>query len=177
MKGVCFASHCLSAPPVLNVHNAAEKHPVGGRLEKFEQVWLSLVQIRGWCPSGQWLCKPSQNTPVTEKAVEKVVVQSSLAFYNRLFLAPKPQNVGHIPGLERCIFSHFHKSRLQEVSQVSPKWANVSVHCSTFSPSDGSVGVLEGCKGSETYGPGKGYKDPPVPRRLVSQSSCVQLHC
>ena len=32
MKGVCFASHCLSAAPVLNVHNVAEKRPVGGRL-------------------------------------------------------------------------------------------------------------------------------------------------
>ena len=37
--------------------------------------------------------------------------------------------------------------------------------------SNGSVRVYEGCKGSETYGPGKGYKDPPVPRRLASQST------
>ena len=33
VKGVCFASHCLSAPPVLNVHNVTEKHPVGGHLQ------------------------------------------------------------------------------------------------------------------------------------------------
>ena len=35
VKDVCFASHCLSAPPVSNVHNVAEKHPVGGCLQKF----------------------------------------------------------------------------------------------------------------------------------------------
>ena len=36
VKGkIGFASHCLSAHLVLNVHNVAEKHPVGGHLQKF----------------------------------------------------------------------------------------------------------------------------------------------
>ena len=121
MKGVCFASHCLSAPPVLNVHNVVEKHPVGGRLQKFWQVWLSLgsnprvvsvlregynlpfkmrppltgspLVVSGYANPHKNSClKEALHSLLQKKAVEKVVVQSSLAFYNRLFLVPKPQN-------------------------------------------------------------------------------------
>ena len=47
--------------------------------------------------------------------------------------------LGHIPGLQRCVFSHSHKSQIQKVSQVSPKRVNFSVHGSTFWPRDGSI--------------------------------------
>ena len=46
----------------------------------------------------QWLCKPSQEPlpegsfagPDSKKVVERVRVRTSLAFFNRLFIVPKP---------------------------------------------------------------------------------------
>ena len=35
-------SHCLCAPNVKNVHHVVRNPPVGGRLQRFLQVWLSL---------------------------------------------------------------------------------------------------------------------------------------
>ena len=67
-------------------------------------------------------------------------------------------------------YSHSHKSQVKDVSKVLPKRSDLSVHSSTFWLSDSSFGVHKGCKGSETYGPGKGYKNPLVPGQLVSQS-------
>ena len=42
VKGVFCANQCLFAPPVPNVPNVVPSLAVGGRLQKFWQVWLSL---------------------------------------------------------------------------------------------------------------------------------------
>ena len=42
VKLVCCVSHCLYAHNVRNVHHVVENPPVGGRLQMFWQVWLSL---------------------------------------------------------------------------------------------------------------------------------------
>ena len=80
------------------------------------------------------------------------------------------RRVENFPGLQQCLLSHSHESQAKEVFKVSPKQSNLSIHSSTFWPSDGSVRVHEVFKGSETYGPGKRYENPPVPRRLISQN-------
>ena len=45
-------------------------------------------------PDSKWLCKPHQRLPllIEKKAVERVRVQTSLAFFNRLFIVPKPNH-------------------------------------------------------------------------------------
>ena len=42
---------------------------------------------------------------------------------------------------------------------------------SAVRPSDGSFGIHKGGEGGEIDGPVQGYKDPPVPRRLVASSA------
>ena len=42
VKGIHYVNHCLSAPVVTNVHHVVRNPPVGNRLQKFWQVWLSL---------------------------------------------------------------------------------------------------------------------------------------
>ena len=42
VKSASFVSPCRSVPPVLNVHSVAENPPVGGRLQRFWETWLSL---------------------------------------------------------------------------------------------------------------------------------------
>ena len=42
VKGVCCVNPCLSVPSVTNVPNVVPEQNVGGRLQKFWQVWLDL---------------------------------------------------------------------------------------------------------------------------------------
>ena len=42
VKSASFVSPCRSVPHVLNVHSVAENPPVGGRLQRFWETWLSL---------------------------------------------------------------------------------------------------------------------------------------
>ena len=118
VKGVFCANQCLFAPPVPNVPNVAPSLAVGGRLQKFWQVWLTLganprvvsilregytlpFKIRppltrspviksGYAHPGKSKALCQAVTELIDKlVVEKVVIRSSLAFYNRLFLVPK----------------------------------------------------------------------------------------
>ena len=121
VKGVSCVSHCLSAPLVRNVHHFVKDPPVGGRLQMFWQVWLSLgsnprvvsILKEGYSlpfkvrpplsrspviishyanPVKNKHLKESLQALIQKQAVEKVLVPSSLAFYNRLFLVSKPNN-------------------------------------------------------------------------------------
>ena len=123
-KSVSFVSPCLSVPPVPNVPNVADSPPVEGRLQRFWEIWLSLgsnprvisilkegcnlpfkrrppltrspLIISGYAnPCRKNSLKEALRSLITKQAVEKVVVRSSLAFYNRLFIVPKPHNKWH----------------------------------------------------------------------------------
>ena len=118
VKGAPCVSHCLSVPVVTSALNVVKNPHVGGRLQKCGQVWLSqgsnprVVSIlkegyalpfkvrppRSRSPvifSGyanrvkNKHLKESLQALIQKQAVEKVVVPSSLAFYNRLFLVSK----------------------------------------------------------------------------------------
>ena len=121
VKPVCCVNHCLCAPTVQNVPHVVENPPVGARLQRFWQVWHSLganprvvsilqegynlpfkekppltrspVIISGYAnPVKSRHIKDSLQALIQKQAVEKVTTPSSLAFYNRLFLVPKPNN-------------------------------------------------------------------------------------
>ena len=114
VKGAHCVNHYLSTPIVTNVPHVVRNPPVGGRLQKFWQVWLSLgsnprvvsilwggysLPFKVRPPSNQvtlgsqWVCKPNQNHHLKDslqvlfqkQAVENVVFPSSLVFYNRWF--------------------------------------------------------------------------------------------
>ena len=118
-EGVSCVSQCLSAPSIPNVLHVAMEISVGGRLQSFWQVWQKLgvnPRVVSVLRDGYSLpfrerpylsrfllivseySNPLKNKALLEaltsliqkKAVEKVVVKSSLAFYNHLFLVPKP---------------------------------------------------------------------------------------
>ena len=119
VKGVCCVNPCLSAPSVSNVPNAVSKQNVGGRLQSFWQAWQNmgsnprvvsilkkgytlpfkqrplltrflLIQSGYSSPTKNMYLKEALISLMNKLVVEKVVVRSSLAFYNRLFLVPKP---------------------------------------------------------------------------------------
>ena len=230
VKGVLCVSHCLSAPVVRNALHIVRDPPVGGRLQKFWQVWFSLgsnprvvsILKEGYSlpfkvrpplsrspvivshyadPVKSKNLKESLQALIQKQAVEKVLVPSSLAFYNRLFLVPKPNNrwrpildLGQLnlylasasfkmetPETIRLSlqqgewvtsagFSYPDQSKITEVLKVPSQQSSLPIHLPFFRPVDGSVGVHQGRQGSQAYGTISGYPNPPVPRRLVSES-------
>ena len=88
---------------------------------------------------------------------------------NNKVVSPK-RGVGNVAGLQRRLFSHPHQSEITKVSQVFSGKESLSIHSPSFRARHSSTGIHQGGQGGETDGSGTGYPDPPVPRRLVSQS-------
>ena len=115
----CQRCQCLSAPSVSNAPHVATEISVGGRLQSFWQVWqrlgsnprvvsvlrdgynlpfrerpqlsrFPLIVSKYASPCKSKALLEALASPLKKQAVKKVVVKSSLAFYNRLFLVPKP---------------------------------------------------------------------------------------
>ena len=143
---------------------------------------------------------------LTDKnAVELVRNQTSLGFFNQLFLVPKPNNkwrpildlsklnlflkvekfkmetpetirtsptgrVGHLSRLQGCLLPHTNTGTIQEISQISYPGPDLSVQSSSLWPVHSPHGVHCNSQRGETDGRTSGYKDPPVPRRLVGES-------
>ena len=80
------------------------------------------------------------------------------------------RGVGHIAGFQRRILPHSNCPKVKKVSPVLPVQSNLSVHCSSLWFGHSSSRVHQGGQGSETHGSVTGYQDPPVPRRLVTES-------
>ena len=78
--------------------------------------------------------------------------------------------VGHFAGLQRRLLPYPHSPKIKKVSQVLPVSADFPVHSPTIRFGHGSTGVHQNSQRGETDGAGKGYQDPPVPRRLVAES-------
>ena len=74
------------------------------------------------------------------------------------------RGVGHIGGFQRCSFSYPYPSKVQKVPKVLFEQQGISVHSPSLRSGHGSIGVHQGGQGNQTYGPAKGYKNPPVPR-------------
>ena len=121
VKGASCVTQLLFANPVSNAPNAVPNLPVGARLQKFWESWLTLgagpkvVQIlkEGYTLPFRVRPKltrsptviscyvnPQRNSYLLEalhqlidkNAVEQVMNKTSLSFFNRLFLVPKPNN-------------------------------------------------------------------------------------
>ena len=119
VKGACCVNPCVFAPSVSNVPNAVAEQNVGGRLQQFWHIWLEmganprvvsvlrdgytlpfkhrprltrvpLIQSGYASPTQNVYLKDALVSLMHKLVVEKVVVKSSLAFYNQLFLVPKP---------------------------------------------------------------------------------------
>ena len=77
---------------------------------------------------------------------------------------------GHVARLQRRLLPHPNCTKVKKVSQVLPVPTDFPVHSPAIRTGNSSPGVYQGGKRSETYGSSEGYQDPPVPRRLVTES-------
>ena len=119
VKSVFSVDHCVFAPTVPSVHNVANAQMVGGRLQKFWQKWsllganlrvVSILKdgyilpfknrpplvrdpliISGYAnPLRNLHLKEALHALLQKEAIEVVRIRTSLAFFNRLFIVPKP---------------------------------------------------------------------------------------
>ena len=116
---VSFVDHCVCAPSVTNARNVVHAPQVGGRLQPFWQTWALLganprvvstlkdgyilpfkirpplvrdpLIVSGYAnPTRNLYLKGALQALLQKEAVEMVRVRTSLAFVNRLFIVPKP---------------------------------------------------------------------------------------
>ena len=83
---------------------------------------------------------------------------------------PTAGGVGDFARFQRRLFSHSDKPQVAKISKVSHQTSDFSIHSTSLWPVDGSVGVHKGGQRGKTYGSSSGYSDPPIPRRLVTES-------
>ena len=119
VKCASFVDPCVSSPCATNAPSVANAPPVGGRLQEFWQKWLLLganprvtsilkegyilpfnhrpplvrdpLIVSGYAnPIRNLYLKEALQALLKKKAVERVRVRTSLGFFNRLFIVPKP---------------------------------------------------------------------------------------
>ena len=119
MKGVSILDHCVFGQHVPSTPNVAHAQLVGSRLQHFWQTWsllganprvVSILKdgyilpfkirpplvsdpliISGYAnPPRNLYLKEALHALISKRAIERVRVQTSLAFFNRLFIVPKP---------------------------------------------------------------------------------------
>ena len=234
IKGASYVTQLSCVKPVRNVLIVVTNLPVGARLQNFWKSWLDLgacpkvVQIlrEGYTLPFRIRPKltrsptviscyvnPHRNSYLLEalhqlidkNAVELVRNKTSLSFFNRLFLVPKPNNKWR-PILDLSNLNFFLKAEkfkmetpetirtslqpgewvtsidfkdayfhipIQEQSrkylEISCTGSDIPVQGTAISFVHRTHGVHCNSKGGETDGHTQGYKDPPIPRRLVGE--------
>ena len=83
---------------------------------------------------------------------------------------PTVRGVGHIHRFQRRILPHTNSQSVQEVHAFSPPGSVLPVQSPSLWPVHSPHGVHSGHQRGQTHGTSKGYKDPPVPRRLAGES-------
>ena len=83
---------------------------------------------------------------------------------------PPTRGVGHVNRLQGHLLPHTNTGTVQEISEISCPRSDIPVQSLALWSVDSTLGVHGSGKGGKTDGHTQGYKDPPVPRRLVGES-------
>ena len=83
---------------------------------------------------------------------------------------PPTRGVGYLDRFQGRLLPYTNTGTIQEISEISCPWSDIPVQSPTFWSVHSTLGVYCDSKRGETDGQPQGYKDPPVPRRLVGES-------
>ena len=83
---------------------------------------------------------------------------------------PPVGGVGNLSRLQGCLLPYTNTGTVQEISQISCPGSDLPIQSTAIWSVHSAHGVHCLGKGGETDGHTQGYKNPPVPRRLVGQS-------
>ena len=111
---------------------------------------------------------PYLGSAQSEQVFENTVIQNGdPRDYKDL---PPGWGVGDLHRLQRHVLPYTNKQSVQEVHAVSYPRQNLPIQSTTLWPVHSSHGVHGGSQRSHIASNEKGYKNPPVPRRLIGQS-------
>ena len=82
---------------------------------------------------------------------------------------PPARGVGNLSRFQGCLLPHTYTGTVQEISQIPCSRSDISIQGSSLWSFHSSHGVHSGSQGGEVDGRSQGYKNPPVPRRLVGK--------
>ena len=83
---------------------------------------------------------------------------------------PPTTGVGYLKRLQGRLLPYTNTGTVQEISEISCSGSDIPVQSTTFWSVHSTLGVHCSNKGGETNGHTQGYRNPPVPRRLVGES-------
>ena len=78
--------------------------------------------------------------------------------------------MSYLNRLQGCLLPYTNTGTVQEISEISCPGSDIPVQSTAFRSVHSTLGVHCSSKGGEADGHTQGYKDPPVPRRLVGES-------
>ena len=82
---------------------------------------------------------------------------------------PPTGGVGHLDRLQGCLLPHPDTGTIQEIPEISYPGLDLPIQGTSLRSVHSTLGVHSSSKGGETDGHAQGYKNPPVPRRLVGE--------
>ena len=83
---------------------------------------------------------------------------------------PTSRGMGYLGRLQGCLLPYTNTGTVQEISPISCPGPDLPIQSTAIWSVQGAHGVHCGSKGGKTNGHTQGYKNPPVPRRLVGKS-------
>ena len=83
---------------------------------------------------------------------------------------PTTRGMGYLGRLQGSLLPYTDTGTVQEISQISCPGPDLPIQSTAIWSVHSAHGVHCGSKGGETDGHTQGYKNPPVPRRLVGES-------
>ena len=83
---------------------------------------------------------------------------------------PPTRGVGYLNRFQGRLLPYTNTGTVQEISEISYPGSDIPVQGTALWSVHSTLGVHCNSKRGETDGHAQGYKDPPVPRRLVSES-------
>ena len=83
---------------------------------------------------------------------------------------PPARGVGHLNRFQGRLLPHTNTGTVQEISEISCPGSDIPVQGPALWSVHSTLAVYCDSKGGETDGQSQGYKNPPVPRRLVGES-------
>ena len=83
------------------------------------------------------------------------------------------RGVGYLNKLQGCLLPHINTGTVQEISEISCRGPDIPVQSTAIRFVHSTHGDHCSSKGGEADGHTQGYKDPPVPRRLIGQSQIL----
>ena len=86
---------------------------------------------------------------------------------------PPTRGVGHLNRLQGCLLPYTDTGTVQEISEISCRGSDIPIQSTALWSVHSTLGVNCSSKGGETDGHTQGYKNPPVPRRLVGESQIL----